>query len=163
VPGFRFDGSGKSFQTASVETTGPKTVGMNWSDRSKHGQDFTRVAGRQAMVDAPVPVQELSRAHGIACGGLSETSLGCKVPSAEGRRTDPGKGARFTTRDCGQEAGIKCGGRWFYSSQPSISRMTSSKSPARKFASAMIAKIPLPLSRHIARTFYPAELRECTA
>ena len=30
---------------------------------------------------------------------------------------------------------------------------TSSKSPKRKFASAMIAKIPLPLSRHIAATF----------
>jgi hypothetical protein len=34
---------------------------------------------------------------------------------------------------------------------------TSSKSPARKMASAMIAKIPLPLSRHIARTFYPRQ------
>lgn len=30
---------------------------------------------------------------------------------------------------------------------------TSSKSPRRKFASAMIAKIPLPLSRHIARVY----------
>ncbi len=32
---------------------------------------------------------------------------------------------------------------------------TSSNSPKRKFASAMIAKIPLPLSRHIASTFRP--------
>jgi hypothetical protein len=32
---------------------------------------------------------------------------------------------------------------------------TSSKSPRRKFASAMIAKIPLPLSRHIAATYRP--------
>lgn len=31
--------------------------------------------------------------------------------------------------------------------------MTSSKSPARKAASAMIAKIPFSLSRHIAATF----------
>lgn len=30
-----------------------------------------------------------------------------------------------------------------------------SKSPARKMASAMIAKIPEPLARHIARTFKP--------
>jgi hypothetical protein len=51
--------------------------------------------------------------------------------------------------------GIKCGGDWFNASQPSISRLTSSKSPQRKFASAMIAKIPLPLSRHVARTFHP--------
>ena len=35
-------------------------------------------------------------------------------------------------------------------------RTTSSNTSARKFASAMIAKIPLPLSRHIARTFKPA-------
>lgn len=53
------------------------------------------------------------------------------------------------------ESGIKCGGDWFNASQPSISRRTSSKSPARKAASAMIAKIPLPLARHIARTYRP--------
>jgi len=47
VPGFRFDGSGKSFQSASVEASGYKTSGLNWSDRSIRGQDFTRVAGRQ--------------------------------------------------------------------------------------------------------------------
>jgi C-5 cytosine-specific DNA methylase len=50
-------------------------------------------------------------------------------------------------------AGIKCGGDWFNNSQPSISRSTSSKSKARKRASAMIAKIPLPLSQYIAATF----------
>ena len=55
--------------------------------------------------------------------------------------------------------GIKCGGDWSNDSQPSISRMTSSKSAARKAASAMIAKIPLPLSRYIAATFRP-ELAE---
>ena len=80
---------------------------------------------------------------------------GGSFQTASVRRTDPGKGARFTSRDCGIEAGIKCGGDWFNASQPSISRMTSSKSPARKAASAMIAKIPLPLSRHIAATFKP--------
>lgn len=62
-----------------------KSAGMNWSDPTKRGQDFTRIAGSQAI----------------------------------------------------KNAGYK----------------TSSGSPARKFASAMIAKIPLPLSRHIARTF----------
>jgi len=75
VPGFRFDGSGRSFQTASVETSGHKSQGMNWSDQTKRGQDFTRIGGRG-----------------------------------------------------------------------------TSKGAARKAASAMIAKIPLPLSRHIAAT-----------
>ena len=106
VPGFRFDGSGRSFQTASVE--------------------------------------------------------GLKVPSQSGRRTDPGKGARFTSRDCGAErthavdddSGTKIGGDWFSDPQ-STCRRHGSKSKGRKMASAMIAKIPLPLSRHIAATYRP--------
>lgn len=67
----------------------------------------------------------------------------------------PVRGARFTSRDCGVENGIKCGGDWFNADQPSISRLTSSKSPARKMASAMIAKIPEPLARHVARAYRP--------
>lgn len=96
VPSFRFDGSGKSFQTASV------------------------------------------------------------------RRTDIGKGARFTSRDCGIE-GVKQGGDWFAEARKGGKGGTSasygSKSPQRKAASAMIAKIPAPLARHIAVTFWPAAAR----
>jgi len=101
IPAFRFDGSGKSFQTASVEHTGVKARGLNWSDQSKRGQEFTRHAARQI------------------------------------------------------DDGIKQGGDRFNGDQPSISRQSSSKSKARKRASAMIAKIPLPLSRHIARAWWP--------
>lgn len=72
-----------------------------------------------------------------------------KVP---GFRFD-GSGRSFQSASVAE--GLKCGGDWFNSDQPSISRMTSSKSPARKAASAMISKIPEPLSRHIARTFLP--------
>jgi site-specific DNA-cytosine methylase len=79
---------------------------------------------------------------------------GQKIPSQSGRRTDPGKGARFTSRDCGVEAGVKPVAALFNASQPSMSRLYGSKSPQRKMASAMIAKIPLPLSRHIAATYY---------
>lgn len=97
VPSFRFDGSGKSFQSASV------------------------------------------------------------------RRTDVGKGARFTSRDCGvervhgvnQETGRKIGGDWF-SDPTSTCRRHGSKSKARKQASALIAKIPLALSSHIARVYKPS-------
>ncbi len=53
------------------------------------------------------------------------------------------------------EDGVKQGGDWFNAEQPSISRMCGSKSTARKAASAHIAKIPLPLSRHIARMWKP--------
>ena len=52
---------------------------------------------------------------------------------------------------------IKQGGDWFNADQPSISRRCSSKSAARKAASARIAKIPKPLAQHIARSWLPIE------
>lgn len=51
--------------------------------------------------------------------------------------------------------GVKQGGDWFNASQPSISRRCSSKSSARKAASAHIAKIPYELARWIARAWWP--------
>lgn len=93
VPGFRFDGSGKSFQTASV-----------------------------------------------------------KVASLDGgRRTDIGKGARFTSRDCGDE-----GNKGFKDFHDSPIAALGSKSKARKAASAAIAKIPFALAQHIAKYWKPA-------
>ena len=105
VPGFRFDGSGGSFQTASVEESGVKARGMNWSDQSKRGQDFTCIAGWQ-------------RSEGTKQGG--------------GFDGDARKGGKGGT-----------------------SASFGSKSAARKQASAMIAKIPYPLAKHIAETFKP--------
>lgn len=89
-----------------IAVNAAKAPGMNWSDRTKRGQDFTRLAGRHAM-------------DGIKQDGLA------------GKRAN-GKGARWF------EGGASGHG---------------SKSTARKAASAMIAKIPAPLSRHIARVF----------
>jgi hypothetical protein len=77
---------------------------MNWSDQTKRGQDFTRIAGQQAMAGV--------------------------------------EGSEGYDRDHPNAFGWK---------KP----VTSSKSSARKMASAMIAKIPLPLSLHIARVFRP--------
>lgn len=83
VPGFRFDGSGKSFQTASVE--GTKVGGIKLHD-----------------------------------------------------------------------VGFNNGGDWFGSGKDcSAQRRASSGSSARKAAAAKIAKIPMPLARHIAGTFRP--------
>lgn len=84
-------------------------------------------------------------------------SEGQKVPSQSGRRTDLGKGARFTSRDCGVEVvaegrkGAGAGAEWFDQNLC----QHGSKSLSRKHASAMIAKIPLPLARHIAKVFHP--------
>jgi hypothetical protein len=80
LPGFRFDGTGRSFQSQSVEASGVK----------------------QAAYDA--------------------------------------------------DAGLKMGGDWF-SDPTSTCRRHGSKSSARKAASALIAKIPLALSQHIARVY----------
>jgi hypothetical protein len=127
VEGFRFDGSGKSFQTAAVE--GVKNPGLNWS---KHGEPGYAEGPGRCFRDSAV-----------------------KVPTVDGgRRTDVGKRVRFTSRDCGDD--IKCGGDWFGPGEDaSAMRNQSSRSPKRKMASAMIAKIPLPLSRHIARVYHP--------
>lgn len=53
--------------------------------------------------------------------------------------------------------GRKLGASWFHGYAPGTQgpRNHGSKSLKRKMASAMIAKIPLPLSRHIARTYLP--------
>jgi hypothetical protein len=53
-----------------------------------------------------------------------------------------------------KEDGLKQGGDWF-SDPKAASRTSSSKSPARKAASAVIAKIPLAISTHIGRTYHP--------
>lgn len=57
------------------------------------------------------------------------------------------------------DAGVKLGGKWLQGYAPGKQgpRNHGSKSVGRKRASAMIAKIPLALSRHIARVYHPAQ------
>ena len=76
------------------------------------------------------------------------------------RRTDIGNGARFTSRDCGVEAehnaeGNKGFGAGLLGKNPMARH--GSKSPARKAASAAIAKIPFTLARWVARAWKPQE------
>ncbi len=79
-----------------------------------------------------------------------------KASKVPGFRFD-GSGASFQTASVNE--GIKTGKDWFggygggFGWDCSPMRRNNSKSPARKAASAMIAKIPLPLSRHIAATY----------
>lgn len=80
---------------------------------------------------------------------------------AAGCRPAPGKGARFTSSGVERAIaeGCKQGGDWFAEARKGGTGGTSasygSKSPARKAASAMIAKIPAPLAAHIGRTYWP--------
>ena len=88
-----------------------------------------------------------------------------KVPGMGAGWRPPGhpdhvSGLDFNTRaERQQREGIKQtgSGREWFAGEGKISRMTSSKSAARKSASALIAKIPLVLSRHIAKAWHPQE------
>jgi hypothetical protein len=122
---------------------GFKSSGMNWSDRTKRGQDFTRLAGNEAIKNS----------------GGSWFNVAHNTTSGKGQNPD------------GRLDGIKVPNRgakgWFgsYAEQKatgtiSPGRMHGKNHPKRKFASAMIAKIPLPLSRWIAATFRPVECVE---
>jgi hypothetical protein len=51
--------------------------------------------------------------------------------------------------------GLKCGGDWFDGNEMSQMSKHHSKSPKRRMASALIAKIPAPLARHIAQVWRP--------
>jgi hypothetical protein len=126
-PGFRFDGSGRSFQSESVErhtdASGYKSSGLNWSDPTKRGQDFTRRAGEHAIKN-----------NGGSWFAIAHNTTSGKGQNPDGRKFTLAKqGARKQTRD----------------------PVASSHGKARKFASAMIAKIPEPLSRHVAAVFRP--------
>lgn len=115
VPGFRFDGSGGSFQTASVE--------MHIQEGSKHAGDWFR--------------------------DPSSPSSPSRQGGQKGRRHDIDADAAVAEGHKG--AGAGAGAAWFDGNLCQV----SSKSPARKAASAKIAKIPFALSSHIARVFHP--------
>jgi hypothetical protein len=101
---------------------------------------------------------------------------GGSFQSASVRRTDVGKGARFTSRDCGIEGrkrpGVKFSEEGFNCTMarelaPTLKRgavklsdedRRQHLSSARKAASAMIAKIPFALSSHIARIYRPKDM-----
>jgi hypothetical protein len=127
VPGFRFDGSGQSFQTAAVDSY--KSTGMNWGNREIRGQDFTRIAGNQAIKN----------------NGGSWFNIAHNTTSGVGNNPDG--------RKVGKDWFGGYGGGFGWDSSPM--RRNNSRSPQRKAASAMIAKIPLPLSVWIASVYLP--------
>lgn len=140
VPGFRFDGSGKSFQTASVE--GVKVGGFTWADFGKPGYKAQAFNG--------------SAERGTKNTGGSWFNIGS--PGQKVTNQNPVHGGRVNRPDHTQvidpERGTKGYAARLGDSQ--ICRRHGSKSSARKAASARIAKIPLPLAQYIARVFTTA-------
>lgn len=108
-----------------------KVAGLNWSGSEKPGY----VA--RALNDTAVQ-QQLMGHKGAVPGWDAEN----------------GRSLRGMVRWTNPAEGIKQGGTWWHD-PASVSVTTSSKSPARKAASAMIAKIPEPLARWVATCYYP--------
>jgi hypothetical protein len=129
---------------------GFKSTGMNWSDQTKRGQDFTRIAGMCARV----PGFRFD-GSGRSFQTASVETAGIKgVPHrTKGHWTNPAEHELYADRDT---QGVKQHGSghvWYRTGNGAM----SSKSSARKAASAMIAKIPFPLASWIAKAYYPKE------
>jgi hypothetical protein len=129
---------------------GYKSQGLNWSDRTKRGQDFTRVAGAQAIKNTGG--SWFNVAHNTT-SGKGQNPDGRKIPaSCSERRWEDREVKRL--RDA---AGVKNGGDWFDAKSPSMQRRGSHGSTKRKAASALIAKIPFDLAYHIGKAWWPDE------
>ena len=95
-------------------------------------------------VPALMPITLQAQASKVGGTELSGANSGTKVCEDDEGRKNPNPGTWFGSYAEQKERGTISPGRLY-----------SSKSNSRKAASAMIAKIPLPLARHIARTFKP--------
>ena len=144
VPGFRFDGNGGSFQTASVEGT---KVGMGASWR--HPDDPRHVPGLGFNTHADRVTKNT---------GGSWFNVAHNTTSGKGRNPDGRKRPENVVIAALDQAGEGRKGYAKILGQSEISRAYGSKSPQRKMASAMIAKIPEPLSRFIGKIFYPRKV-----
>jgi hypothetical protein len=127
---------------------GRKSTGMNWSDPAKRGQDFTRIAGDQAIKN-----------NGGSWFNVAHNTTSGKGQNPDGRKQG-GSGAAWSDKALDERrraaTATKNGNDWFGAGDKcSLQRRYGSKSSGRKFASALIAKIPLTLSRHIAATYRP--------
>lgn len=118
--------------------------------------------------DVPALMPEVTRAPKMPGRGMSlgDVPWGAHHTGPNERATKNTGGSWFAVGSPGQKitgrnpvselAAIKGGGgSWFGEGNDSPMRQGSSKSNARKMASAMIAKIPLALAQHIAHAWKP--------
>lgn len=127
-----------------------KSCGMNWSDQTKRGQDFTRVAA------------QCTKVPGFRFDGSGRSFQTASVEATGTKHDNSGWNANGTLVSSGRMVrdGVKQhkSGRAWFADPDSISGSTSSKSSARKAASAAIAKIPFVLARHVANVWKPREV-----
>lgn len=120
-----------------VKRTGTKVPGLNWSGS-----------------DRPGYIAKAFNDSAIKNAGGSWFRVAHNTTSGKGQNPD-GR-PLHTPHMTNPDEHIKLGGSWFPGyRQGQGPRNHGSKSVKRKMASAMIAKIPLPLARHIAATWHP--------
>jgi hypothetical protein len=137
-PGFRFDGSGKSFQSESVNQHVKVPSVSGRSPAPGNGARFT------------------SRDCGVEAAGLKHRGDWFSDPSSPSSPSSPSRQGGQSRKKLAVDEGRKgagAGAAWFDQNLC----VSSSKSPARKAASAKIAKIPFALSSWIARTYKPKQ------
>ena len=134
-----------------------KAPGMNWNEwKGWDGTEANKPASVRPWGDATKTTGE--EWAQIYAGHLDGEEDGRKVPGIKLSEVGFNVSAAQRYRE-----GVKNGNGWFGSGENcSEQRKHGSRSNSRKAASAMIAKIPLPLSLHIARCFKPVAL-EATA
>lgn len=107
----------------------------------------------------PVPANLIAKVTGQNWNAFKRSGLTLPHWRLEGLKCGDASQRRWedrTIKRLSDAVGTKQGGDWFGSEcDMSMSRRYSSKSPQRKLASALIAKIPFPLAHWIARCFKP--------
>jgi hypothetical protein len=123
----------------ALRSSGVKAPGMNWSDQTRRGQDFTGLAGKHALAGVKgQPYDTGNKNNGGSWFAIAHNTTSGKGQNPDGRKRRDDDGY---PRNHPSAFGWKA------------PRTSSRDKTRRKFASAMIAKIPLPLSRHIAATY----------
>ncbi len=108
--------------------------------------------------DVPA-LMPMTMKRGVKVGGLDWSKYGTPGYAEGPRRCFRDSAINNVSHSRGDD--LKCGGDWFSGGVNASSHaVVNSRSPKRKMASAMIAKIPLPLSRHIGRVYSPVGNRE---
>lgn len=155
-PVFRVDGSGRSFQTESTDRHTKNDccslLGVAHNTTSGKGRNPD---GRNA--NNPARGEAIGEEVKVGDAGWRDRGTGRQLQDRAIKRISETHHYKSPEKDYGSvtEEGIKQGGlsgrKWF---DQGASRH-GSKSISRKVASAMIAKIPLALSRHIAVAWKP--------
>lgn len=126
---------------------GVKVGGLDWNgfkrgDPHYKGQAFNTITTTRELT-------------GHKNAGGSWFRVAHNTTSGKGRNPDGRPLPPHTPHMTNPDEHVRTARGWFGADNPSAMRQHSSKSNARKRATALISKIPLELSRHIARVYYP--------